>query len=200
MKPPLEFEKNTHTYRRPDGLVVPSVTSILKSVGAYKNANFFTEDGQNRGTAVHTIAERVFKKEIVEYQGDEELAGYAAALLEFFQEDLFETVFVERQVYCRELGYCGTVDLIARKKSNNQVCIIDVKSGAPDGATALQLGGYAYAYELAETKDIGLYALHVKSSSKYKLIDYRESNPGLVEDWLAAVRFYQWRKCHGKFV
>ena len=72
MKPPLEFEKDTHIYRRPDGLVVPSVTSILKAVGAYKNANFFTEEGQSRGTAVHALAEKKIKEEPIEYQGNED--------------------------------------------------------------------------------------------------------------------------------
>ena len=193
----LTFEEITHLYRREDGLIIPSVTQILSQLGCYATQRFFTEEGRRRGTQVHSFAENIFKGEPV--KAPPEFEGYINALTDFQKDLFFEPKHIEYLVENRKLGFCGTVDLIGTIGNQNTVdVIVDIKSGAPDPTTGLQLAGYATAFfeDLEDAKRIRRFALHLDKAGKYKILEY--SGVELIETWLAALKFYKWRKEHGK--
>lgn len=102
----------------------------------------------NKGTAVHTIAEKLIGGQAVEVP--EELAGYAEAYARFLDEFDVEPIHVEFTVISYTHGYAGTGDLIAslRLPSGQRVVGLgDVKTNRSGifGETALQLAGYRFA-------------------------------------------------------
>lgn len=99
----------------------------------------------NRGTEVHTLAERLVKGEEVPIP--EELAGHAESYVHFLDEFDPQPVLVEGTVYSIKHGYAGTLDLIADFPTLSQRLLVDLKTNRSGifGETALQLAGYRYA-------------------------------------------------------
>lgn len=190
----LTFEPKTHTYMRADGLVVPSVTQILKATGCTQSSEFYTNEGRERGTRIHKYAEAIFNgDDEIEILSEEDF-GFVNGLISFYQSGLFEVLETETLVYNKALGYCGTADLLARNAQTQEPAIIDLKTGGVvDRATALQLTGYKLAFTPLE--NVRLYALQCKGDGKYKLIEYTED---LTEVWKGAVQIYKWRKQNGR--
>lgn len=65
----------------------------------------------NRGTRVHTVAEKLAKDFEVEY--DDDIAGHVEAYVMFLEQWQVRPVLVEAVLASRRWGYCGTCDLVA---------------------------------------------------------------------------------------
>ena len=55
----ITFDPVLHEYRH-NGIIIPSVTQILKEAG-YINSDWYSAEARDRGSAVHDLAERYIK-------------------------------------------------------------------------------------------------------------------------------------------
>jgi hypothetical protein len=98
----------------------------------------------NRGTEVHRLAVQLVRGDEVEIPP--ELEGHVLAYVKFLDEWQPEPILVEATVVNRDVGYAGTLDLLATFPPDPAVAICDVKTGAGVyGDAGLQLAAYAYA-------------------------------------------------------
>jgi hypothetical protein len=97
----------------------------------------------NRGTAVHSLAERLIKGEQVEVP--DELAGHVEAYVRFLNEFEPAPVLVEAVVMSHKHGYAGTFDLMADIAGVRWLLDIKTSRSGIFGETALQLAAYRYA-------------------------------------------------------
>jgi hypothetical protein len=116
-----------------------------------KEARYADRDAAaNRGTAVHTLAEKlVLGKEV---DVPDELAGHVESYVRFLDEWDVQPVLTEFVVVSHRHGYAGTGDLIAdlvdpTRPGERVRWLLDVKTSRSGvyGETALQLAGYRYA-------------------------------------------------------
>lgn len=156
----------------PEGMVLPSVTTVLSSmapvakvmalinwrkrVGA-DEANRRTRLAANRGTWMHGVIEDHFNGEDIEHHLDKapDWQPYFEAV-EPFLEGIQEPVLVESAVAWfdeeQSIGYSGTLDMVAQM-TNGAVALVDWKTSykeKPDYQLAdykRQLGAYSLAAE-----------------------------------------------------
>jgi hypothetical protein len=97
-----------------------------------------------RGTAVHTLAEKLIDGERVDVP--DELAGHVEACVGFMDQWKPRAVLTEAVVGSRRWGYAGTLDLIADLPDGSRA-LLDYKTGASGiwPETALQLSAYRWA-------------------------------------------------------
>lgn len=156
----------------PEGMVLPSVTTTLSSMApvakimAIMNwrkrvgddeANRRTRLAANRGTWLHGVLEDWFNGEDIEHHLEKakEWAVYFQTI-DPFLEHIAEPVLVESAVAWfdldREIGYSGTLDMVA-KMADGRTALIDWKTSfkeKPDYQLAdykRQLGAYSMAAE-----------------------------------------------------
>lgn len=189
----LSFNEGWHQYKNLEGEVVPSVTQILDVAGVYKNKRFFTEEGRDRGSKVHKIAEAVFTDQEIEIP--KAFQGYFEALMDFKSASPIQIKFTEKKLYHPLDGFCGTVDLIGELKASGEKALIDIKSGQPDQSTGLQLGGYSILLDRERAEFVKRYALHINKNGKYRLEPYLEDE--WVRHFYSAWDLYQWKKKNG---
>lgn len=91
----------------------------------------------NRGTAVHTYAEKLVKGEEVECPDD--LIGHVEAYAQFLDEWQVEPVLVEAVVASRRCGYAGTTDLVADVTTPATIAAADYPWLAHDIAAGTKL-------------------------------------------------------------
>ncbi len=103
---------------------------------------------KNRGTEVHTAAEKLLAGEAV--QVPEEIAGHVEAYARFLDEFKVEPVHVEFSCVSYKWGYAGTADLCAWlqvPRLGRVLTLDDLKTSRSGifGDIALQLAAYRYA-------------------------------------------------------
>lgn len=152
----LTFEPETHTYRRGDGRVVPSVTEILRAVGV--SVDFDALAGvahrvaqaidlkRDIGTALHLDAHAFDDNDLDWTTVDPRVEPYLRAWVTFRDNTGLVPVVRERRVYHPVFSYAGTLDGIFRAPTGTLV-LVDLKVGDPaDAAAHLQTAAYEAAY------------------------------------------------------
>lgn len=137
-EPQLTFEEDPHIYRL-DGVVIPSVTTILKDLkltppfppGVYRV----------RGRNVHKACELADLNVIHQYEIGEGLMGYVAAWRAVCREFgwIWEADEIERRLYDRLRLVAGTSDRVRYSRP----LVVDIKSGEAGREAALQTAAYA---------------------------------------------------------
>ena len=153
----ITFREEDHTYWDND-IEYPSVTTILQKEGLI-DTRWFDDWSRERGIYVHKAIELYNKGELLEKDLDEHLAPYLDAWRRLRANSQIEIIESEKMVYSEIWHYAGTLDILC--KINGEESIIDLKSGAVDAATPLQLAGYAMAYH-ANYYSIKRYGLSLK--------------------------------------
>lgn len=97
----------------------------------------------NRGTKVHTFAERLADGEEVEVP--EELTGHVDAYLQFREDWQPSNELLELTVLNRAHRYMGTLDLICLLGDERWLLDIKTNRSGPFGEVALQLAAYRHA-------------------------------------------------------
>ena len=192
----LTFDNARHEYRL-DGVVIPSVTQILKAVGLSDYSHVPADKLQlaaERGTVVHEIIELYEKGTLDESTIDPALRGYFESYLRAKDAGLLppeRPSAIEKMVYSAKYKYAGTLDQMYRDNWIN-----DLKTGKPQPEHELQLTAYwgtmPNAYYFEPYKLTGTY-LH-EDGSIADVIEYRCS-PSM---WLSALAVYRWKEKHGK--
>jgi len=151
----LLFVESTHEYRRPDGLLVPSVTQILEAVGVSTDWELLRRQGPAMAAAIDRKQEigRALHLDAHAYDdGDLDLATVHPAVLPYVEAWAvcranlrLEPLQRERRLYSEALGFCGTVDAICvRNGDHDRLILIDLKTGDVDDAAAqYQTAAYA---------------------------------------------------------
>lgn len=162
LAPYLEYDDASHVYFV-DGEEVPSITQVLKEVGAV-NSDYFTEEAARRGTLVHALTEQLDrpvgeKSDQMPPCSEEELnvaAKYVAQWVRLRENVPFkiEEGGIEEKVFDSVHCYAGRLD---RRVTITDQCVsralIEIKtnkSGYLPKWTGLQLAAQAHAKEPGE--------------------------------------------------
>ena len=150
----LTFNAERHEYRRPDGLVVPSVTRVLRRVGLSTDfealaarsrlSRAILERKRALGTAVHIATQQYDDHGLDLAQIDEEVLPYVEAWAMCRVNLGLTPITRERRLYAEWLGVCGTLDgVFYRGDDPEHLILIDIKTGAVDDSAAReQTAGY----------------------------------------------------------
>jgi hypothetical protein len=185
----LHFDPVTHTYSF-NGQVVPSVTQVLQAEG-YIDTTWFTEYGRDRGKMAH-LAIHLYDMQDLDEEGlDPALAPYLEGWKKFKQESGF--VLRESEVpHCHPFRqYAGTPDKIGT--INGKSAVIDIKTGAVQEWTRLQLSAYV---ELVTVEPMARYSVQLKNDGTYRPLEYKDRADRAV--WLSVLTSYQWKKANLK--
>lgn len=163
----LTFDAAAHAYRW-NGHPVPSVTQVLSLVS---NTQWFTEEHAWRGSAVHLACEYDDRGELDESTVDTEHLGYLAAWRKFRADSGFVPDLIEHQVYGKQ-GYAGTIDRIGNVSAGK--LILDLKTGTPSPATALQTAAYLACLE--SPLAYGRVAVRLFPDGRYTTVHYGQSH------------------------
>jgi hypothetical protein len=140
---------------------MPPATRLKELNGARWKSN---DEGKNRGTQVHKLAEVLVRGDRVAIP--EGLEGYVESYVQFLNDFDVRPVEVERTIYSQKHRYCGTFDLIADLLDSEDLVIdpevrsrerwlLDVKTARSGifGEAALQLAGYRFAEFMVDDDD-----------------------------------------------
>lgn len=191
----LTFDEELHEYRF-NGVVIPSVTTIISAVGLYEFDHVAAETldvAAARGKVVHRCIEWYELGTLDESSIDPELYGYFESYLATKAAGLLpeRPESVEKRLFSRRFRYAGTLDQMFENDWIN-----DIKTGLPGAEHGLQLS----AYWLAEYEDINCRPSRLtgtylnRDGSVGKVLDY----PYEPLAWLAVLTDYKWRKANNK--
>ena len=179
-----EYNDELHAYRI-NNIQVPSVTTILRAAGLYKE-DFFSDDARNRGTYVHKAILYLIQDDLVEDSVPSEYFGYVNAFRRFISEvDIkIDISRCEVPLFSEAYRYGGTPDIVGIM---NDDVLLDIKTGIESTVTGIQTA----AYEQLLCQHVKRYGLYLKAAGKYKLIPYTDRNDTKIFN--AALTLYHYR-------
>jgi hypothetical protein len=166
-----------------------SVTGILKAEG-FIDTQWFDEYSATRGTYVHKACELSDLGELEEAELDPVLIPYVSAWQKFMKESGFQITEMEIRIVSPEYQFTGKPDRIGIL--NGCPAIIDLKTGALQPWTALQLAGY----EILKRSPHKRFGVQLKDDGNYKLTEFKDRQDRGV--FLAALACYQWKHNNGR--
>lgn len=196
--PEILLDQASHIYTV-DGAKVPGVTKILGDLGLI-DFSMVPEDIMRRacqyGNALHKTLEYedrgILKKYDENLQND--LDAWRCFKMNYQVEFLPEGI--ERKLYSKRWGFCGTLDRIAHVMVRRapKLTIIDIKSSAQfHPAVRLQTAGYKIGYEEETKKKVqGRMAVRLNGDGSYKVECMDDPNDE--HAWIAACQLYHWKK------
>lgn len=162
----VEFNPETHEYyvagERKD-----SVTKILSCEG-FINAQWYSEYGRDRGSAVHLACHLDDTDDLIEESVDPAIAGYLAAWRKFKAETGCLINESEIPQYNPTFEYCGTPDRDALLFG--KLSVIDIKTGQPEPWHPFQTAAYA----LFKASPRKRYSVQLFEDGKYKLHEHKD--------------------------
>ena len=186
----ITFDQTTHTYTDEAGVRLPSVTQILKGAGLVDYSMYAgAEYAAARGTAVHIACQYWDEGDLDYDQLDPELIGYVDAWVRFREDSGFIPELIEHRISCESPRYAGMLDRYGRV--NSAEWLVDIKTGTPHPATAIQTAAYAEA--LGKLGQCKRRAVYLRNNGMYSL----EAHNSDVRDWgvfRAAYTTYQWKQ------
>ena len=160
---------------------LPSVTEVLRAVGLI-DATWFTDEGRERGSAVHRLIEADHYRYLDEIPDAYE--PYVRAYRRFVVESGHEPLITEVTLRHPVEGYVGHADRIGWLAG--QRCLLDFKTGAL-GAVEPQLGGYRLAwqamYPAAPIVILGAVALRADGSYRFHEIEPARAEAAWLRAW-----------------
>ena len=141
----IEFDEERHLYRL-DGVILPSVTQIMKPLSDEKYKNIPEEilrKAAYRGTVIHEAIENYIKYDFLDVP--EGYEGYLNGFLEFKEEYQPEFLASEFRMAHKFLGYAGTCDLLCM--IDGELNLVDFKNTSVinEGLCRVQLEAYSQA-------------------------------------------------------
>lgn len=190
----IEFNAEKHEYRL-DGVVIPSVTTIISAVGLYDFDHVSRETlavAAERGIIVHQCIEWYERGTLEISSIDPELRGYFNGYLSAKASEAlpFDADQIEQIVWSERYRYAGTLDQLYGGDWIN-----DIKTGAPGAEHGLQLSAYWLAlHPDMKEKPRRLTCTYLTSGGGYSVVDY----PYEPLAWLAVLADYRWREVNNK--
>jgi hypothetical protein len=180
---------------------LPHVTDVLRDAGLV-DTKWFTQEGRDRGTAVHLATQYLDEGRLDEDSLDPTVRPKVQAYRLFKQQCKPQIIEVELHVRSETFGYCGTLDRYLYM--DKEWGILDIKLGGESPWHGVQLAAYKAALDDrlgAKTPDpmspdrplstIRRYSLYLDDTG-YKLIPRTNRN-----DWkvfIAALTIANWRR------
>lgn len=156
----IDFDPATHTYRlMPSGLVLPSVTHILKSTGVSTDFEALRQTSgrlaeaidakRALGTIVHEACHFYDDNDLHWPSVHPDVLPYVEAWATFREHKQMTPLVRERIVYQPTLGYVGTFDGLFQSPAYDGAVLADIKLGDPEDAGAqFQTAAYLLAYQV----------------------------------------------------
>jgi len=182
-------------YENKTGL--PSVSDIIRP---YIDTQYFTEDCQVRGTAVHACAANYlqglyFPKLKPAYQ------GYIDSFKIWADENVEEVIKIETRLIDEDLGYCGKLDAVLRLKDCEKLCIVDWKTGkALQKSWILSIAAYAALEARRQHLGIDAYdciSVRLRCEHKSPLVHKYSDNQENFDVFKGMLKSYQFFKRKG---
>lgn len=190
--PKLEFDADQHRYFL-DGRELPSVTTVLKSVGIIDPSKYADGDAALRGTYVAEATALLDRGELIEEGLDARLVGYIRAWKAFLADNEVETFLVEERVYSSKYGYAGMLDRTAHFQDRHW--LFDIKTGARERWHGIQTAAYRECRPDLKQRIGCLHqrgAVYLKPDGSYKL-DVHD-NPDDWDAFLSALNVHNWKE------
>jgi hypothetical protein len=191
----LLFDEKDHSYRL-DGVIVPSVTQVLKDISSFSFDTDIMARAAAFGTAVHKSCELYDKDDLDVDSLDVSLRPYLDSWIKFKKETGFIPSMIEARVFSEKYRYAGTLDRVGVMQGKE--VLIDIKTGVPVPSIGLQLAGYEIAAKETFSdfdfpKTIRRAACFL-SATGYKLKEYKDNNDHAI--FLSYLNIYNWRNKH----
>lgn len=190
----IEFNEEKHEYRV-NGVIVPSVTQVLSSVGLPDLSRVpadLLEWKAGLGTAVHKATELDDLGTLDEEDLDPAIRPYLEAYRNFKEESQFYPLVGEGLLHHKQYGYAGTFDRICGV--GKDLVLIDFKTGITDPkVVGPQTAAYVEAWHMQDNPGYvkNRYALKLNKDATYKLIPL--TNKMDFQIFLNALNIYKWR-------
>lgn len=161
-----------------------TVTQLLAAEG-FIDTTWFNEYYATRGTYVHRACELINRCELAEDELDPVLVPYVSAWKKFMNDSKFQIIEMEARLVSETYQFSGKPDRIGI--FNGCPAIIDIKSGAVQKWTGLQLAGY----EILKGSPHKRFGVQLKDDGNYKLTEFKDRQDRGI--FLAALSCYQWK-------
>ena len=162
---------------------IVSVTEILVAEG-FIDTTWYDEYSRTRGEYVHQAAHLYDIGKLDEERLDPVLVPYLEAWKKFLTESKFTVT--DSEVRLTGHGFTGRPDKIG--VLNDYPTILDIKSGAVQPWTALQLAGYEVLKGTLHKR----IAIRLKPNGKYSLTEFKDRRDR--EVFSSALLCYNWKK------
>jgi hypothetical protein len=184
-----------HIYLDADGHVIPGTTTVIKAAGLTNYHDMGTEYYMERGTAIHKATHLDDAGILDESTIDQAVRPYLEGYRRFKKELHFEPRWAEIPLMNELLRYAGTIDRLGTfALVNNELALIDIKSGVPQPGDKIQAAAY---YEICRSLGFnlaGAFIVYVKDGG-YKVIQVKIRRYfGL---FIHALNLYKFRKEEG---
>lgn len=186
----LIFDEKKHEYQF-NGKVIPSITQTLTEAGII-DTTWMTDGGRERGKAVHAALHYLDEGDLDEATVDPQLWGYIQGWIAFVKDTGFKSEGIEEIIYNPIYSYAGRYDRIGVLEKSRRSCIIEIKTGKPHPATALQLAGQLACLFNKNRERI---AVQLCEDGKYKVHKYDYDKD--VDIFYGAVMLVHWKRTYG---
>jgi len=166
--PELTFDEHKHIYRL-DGVVIPSVTTIMKPLSeAYYGGidEAFLSRAADRGTVVHKAIENYVQFGIMDI--DHKLSGYTDAFLTWMKDYDVKPFASESRMYHKLLRYAGTADMGCEERGVNTLVDFKTTSVIVPMLVGVQLEAYSRAQESHGVKYQKTASIQLKNDGTYR--------------------------------
>ena len=197
----IYFTEEGHMYRRGDGAIIPSATTILQ--GIFPPRFPYPPSAATRGKLGHRATQLYDEDDLDEVGLDPLTARYLAGWKKFRRETGFVPTAIEKIVYSEIYGYAGTLDRIGTFPNHATVnrdaggthrskpAVVDIKTGSFVFWHPLQTAAYALCLDVPHDR----YCVYLKSDGTYSMESHGNRKDGQV--FLAAATIYKVRKENG---
>jgi hypothetical protein len=182
----VAFNPENHTYE--DGL--PSVTQVLTEAGLLCT-DFCTEEGRQRGSAVHTACHYYDEGDLDLESVDPSIQGYLEAYIKWRTDTGNRPDWIETPI--RSQAYAGIPDriMILRPRA-----LWDLKSGPYQHWHRLQAA--AYVNMLDDPWSYSRFGLYLRTDGTYSIKEFPKSEYARdLNTFLSCLNIYNWRKIYG---
>ena len=194
----LTFDEETHTYRL-DGIKIPSVTQIIKSVGLM-DLTFVKQElleyKADLGKKVHSTTELYDRNNLDIESLHPVLKGYLSGWIKFREEIKFIPILIETMLAHPAYRYAGRIDRVGM--IDNVLVELDIKSGIPHHSYAIQSAGYVemYNFDKPKIKDQikRRFTIHLAQDGTYKLIEHKDPKDRTI--FLSALSIHNYLETH----
>lgn len=180
--PVFTFDQDAHRYYL-DGVEIPHVTGILRTVGLAQEYGGFHE-AQWRGLHVHQACELLDLNDLDWSTVYPQWAGYVRAYERFKQEREFVPRLIEYQAWHPSFRFAGTIDRegVLEESGRTELVQLDLKTGAEEDWHKWQTAGY---YLLRGVTEARRGCLYLNEDRSYRLVWH--DDPADMRVFLAAL-------------
>jgi hypothetical protein len=186
----FEFREEDHSYWL-DGRRLESVTEIL-SLSGIADYRWSNEESMTRGSFVHRATEYIDKGSLDWTTLDDTLRPYCEAYQRFVEDKRPEIILSEKPMYHATYLYSGKPDRVFLL--DGVTSLIDLKTGAPNRATQIQMAAYREMIRVSEDIHCAkCFSLHLRDDGTYRLDEIKDLKRNF-QIFLGAMTVERWKK------